>query len=72
MTSLKLPFSSDWAKKAHIGITATTGQLADNHDVISLLAYSDFQVMETEEAAQADKKYFEPATNLKEVERILR
>ena len=32
--SVDLP--QDWHKTAHIGMTATTGQLADNHDVISL------------------------------------
>jgi len=26
----------DWLRDSHVGITATTGQLADNHDVISL------------------------------------
>lgn len=27
----------DWAKTSHLGVTASTGQLADNHDVISLV-----------------------------------
>ena len=26
-----------WNKNAYFGITATTGQLADNHDILSLL-----------------------------------
>lgn len=27
---------AEWHKSAHVGMTATTGQLADNHDIISL------------------------------------
>lgn len=49
----------DWLKKAHIGITATTGALADNHDVISLQSFSDFEVLENFEVENANSKYFE-------------
>jgi mannose-binding lectin 2 len=32
--SMELPFENpEWSKQAHVGITASTGQLADNHDV---------------------------------------
>lgn len=31
----------NWLRKAHLGLTATTGQLADNHDVISLHTFND-------------------------------
>lgn len=62
LSSLALP--RDWVRKSHIGLSASTGQLADNHDVLSLLSYSDFKVMETEEAAQAEKKLFDVAPNL--------
>ena len=31
-----------------VGLTATTGQLADNHDLISLQTYSDSVVMEVD------------------------
>lgn len=41
-----LPLKKDWAVRAHIGITASTGQLADNHDLISLSTFSDAKVME--------------------------
>ncbi|CAI5736333.1 unnamed protein product [Hyaloperonospora brassicae] len=34
---------ADWLKTSTIGITASTGALADNHDVIRFDAYSDFQ-----------------------------
>ena len=36
----------DWLVRAHVGITASTGQLADNHDVISLNSFSDAAVLE--------------------------
>jgi mannose-binding lectin 2 len=45
--SLTLPFASDWAEKAHIGVTASTGQLADNHDVLSIVSFSDIARHET-------------------------
>jgi mannose-binding lectin 2 len=35
----ELSFADDWMEKAHIGITASTGSLADNHDVIALSVY---------------------------------
>lgn len=39
--TMELPFEEDWAEKAYVGITASTGQLADNHDVLSLVTFSD-------------------------------
>jgi lectin, mannose-binding 2 len=51
----------DWLKKAHVGITATTGALADNHDIISLQSFSDFEVLESYDLQSANSKYFEPA-----------
>jgi hypothetical protein len=49
----------DWLKKAHIGITATTGALADNHDIISLQSFSDFEVLENYDVESANAKLFE-------------
>ncbi len=46
LTNLTLP--SGWLQHAHVGMSASTGQLADNHDVISFQAYSEAYVMETE------------------------
>jgi mannose-binding lectin 2 len=40
-----LPLPAEWTRAAHIGITASTGQLADNHDVISFIAYDNNQVL---------------------------
>lgn len=48
----------DWLKTAYVGVTASTGQLADNHDVISLLSFSDFDVMESDEEERAEKRNF--------------
>lgn len=33
-----------WLQKAHLGITATTGQLADNHDILSLHTFNDLGI----------------------------
>lgn len=49
---------SDWLNKAYVGITASTGQLADNHDVLSLLAFSDHEVMDQVEEAKKKEKAF--------------
>jgi mannose-binding lectin 2 len=49
----------EWLRKAHVGLTATTGQLADNHDVISFVAYSDNAVMEDVLTKQKEQKLFE-------------
>jgi mannose-binding lectin 2 len=48
----------NWLKRAHIGLTATTGQLADNHDVISLVSYSDQSVMEEKLEEEKATKLF--------------
>ncbi|TYZ64381.1 hypothetical protein PybrP1_009061 [[Pythium] brassicae (nom. inval.)] len=36
-----LPFSADWVRRATFGITASTGALADNHDILSVRAFDD-------------------------------
>ncbi|OQS06966.1 lectin [Thraustotheca clavata] len=42
----QLPFPADWLENARIGITGSTGGLADNHDVISFLAFTDVNDMD--------------------------
>eukprot|EP00596_Hydrurales_sp_CCMP1899_P007064 CAMPEP_0119038746 /NCGR_PEP_ID=MMETSP1177-20130426/7849_1 /TAXON_ID=2985 /ORGANISM="Ochromonas sp, Strain CCMP1899" /LENGTH=382 /DNA_ID=CAMNT_0007001727 /DNA_START=180 /DNA_END=1329 /DNA_ORIENTATION=- len=63
---VKLP--EEWLSDAYIGITASTGQLSDNHDVISLVTYEDEHVMDqTEEkkrTIKADKFQIAPDINL--------
>ena len=64
--------SKDWLKKAHIGITATTGALADNHDIISLQSFSDFEVMEQIDNEKFTKKYFDSGPQYDKQDRIRR
>lgn len=45
-----------WAHRAYVGLTATTGALADNHDLLSLKTYSDQMVMEQDEATEEATK----------------
>ena len=45
-----------WANRAYIGMTATTGALADNHDILSIKTYSDQAVMEQDERLEKDNK----------------
>lgn len=71
-TIKNLPFPPDWARRAHLGITGTTGQLSDNHDVISLSTFSDAQVMEAHEAVSSSKKLYETAPEQPPEERLLR
>lgn len=44
---LNLP--SGWLAKSYVGLTATTGQLADNHDIIYLKTSSDAELLERKE-----------------------
>lgn len=53
---LNLTKKPEWLGGAHVGITASTGQLADNHDVISFEAYSDGRLMERDEVQRMRKK----------------
>lgn len=48
---VKIPdigLDANWLKGAFIGVSASTGQLADNHDVMSIQSYTDQHVMEAE------------------------
>ena len=53
-----LPLPKGWATNAYVGITATTGQLSDNHDVLSFVTYSDSDVMDYEESKLDTKTVF--------------
>eukprot|EP01034_Spumella_vulgaris_P031490 gene31490-38894_t len=50
---------SGWAQNAYLGLTATTGQLADNHDVISLKTYTDAVMLENVEQEESQKRHFQ-------------
>ena len=54
-----LPSLSEWPTRAHVGITASTGELSDNHDVISLNTYSDERLLEAHEAINSNKTLFQ-------------
>ena len=70
LNDLDIPGGADWLKSAYIGVTATTGQLADNHDIISLAVYTDHEIMEKE--VSSPKTYFDEAPNLDNEERMKR
>lgn len=53
-----MPLHPEWLRDANIGISATTGQLADNHDVISLQTYSDYYMMEEIETQKKNERLF--------------
>ncbi|RMX66753.1 hypothetical protein DD238_004821 [Peronospora effusa] len=39
---MTLPFNADWLRTSTIGISASTGSVADNHDIIRFDTYSEF------------------------------
>lgn len=56
ISTLGLP--SNWARSAHLGISASTGQLADNHDILSLKTDSDAAVLDAVETEEMNKPLF--------------
>jgi len=42
-----IPLPEGWAREAHIGLTATTGQLVDNHDIIRCVPFHYCDVTDT-------------------------
>jgi len=42
----------EWSTHSFIGVSATTGALADNHDILSLQSYSDLRVLEADESKE--------------------
>ncbi|TDH70885.1 hypothetical protein CCR75_002909 [Bremia lactucae] len=48
-----LPFQNDWLRRVSFGITASTGALADNHDILRVQSYSD---MKDHEVLVADRE----------------
>jgi mannose-binding lectin 2 len=62
----KLPQALDaaWLHRAHLGITASTGQLADNHDLLSLEVFDDQFTHLEAEVAQAQPRYFQPGEGI--------
>lgn len=65
---------SNWLRRSYLGLSASTGQLADNHDIISLAAFSDSHpaIIEDEERRTAAKRLFNNGFNLPTEQRIER
>jgi mannose-binding lectin 2 len=68
ISSLNLP--ANWLTKAHIGISASTGQLADNHDVLYLKTFSDAEVLDQKEEEDSKKVDFVVDSKLSTNEQI--
>jgi mannose-binding lectin 2 len=64
--------SENWLVEAHIGFTGTTGQLADNHDILSLEAFSDDEIMQSVELNRTSKRHFNVGVGLPIEDRLLR
>jgi len=55
-----------WLRRVHLGVTASTGQLADNHDVLSLDVFGDADAHDAYEQAMAEEAqpYFKPGDGI--------
>lgn len=64
----------NWLRRAYLGLSASTGQLADNHDIISLATFSDSHpaIIEDEERRSASKRLFNNAFNMPVEQRLER
>jgi len=58
-TTLPDTIPEAWLKSAHVGVTASTGQLADNHDVLSLQSFSELEKARLHERMEDEKTFFE-------------
>ena len=72
MTVSDIGLSADWLVESHIGFTGTTGQLADNHDILSLEAFSDDEVMQSVEMNRTSKRHFNLGVGLTIEDRLHR
>jgi mannose-binding lectin 2 len=57
-TNVSINLLDGWLHRAHIGITASTGQLADNHDILYLKTYSSAALLDLMETEESNKKNF--------------
>lgn len=65
-----LGLSDSWLQDAYVGITASTGQLADNHDVLSFTTDSDASKEHEMVSQPGQKKYFEAGSNMRIEDRL--
>jgi len=54
----ELPLDQNWARQAHVGVSASTGQLADNHDVLELVTFDNAAEHDEHEALQLSTPKF--------------
>ncbi|KAJ8603710.1 hypothetical protein CTAYLR_000197 [Chrysophaeum taylorii] len=59
-TPLPATLDASWLSRAYLGISASTGQLADNHDVLSLDVFSDKEVHNEVESEMISEPNFAP------------
>ena len=64
--NMELPMPPSWVKNARVGITASTGQLADNHDVLSLQIFHDAVKHNEYEVAALAHSHFEKGDGVTE------
>ena len=65
-------FGEDWLATGYVGLTATTGELADNHDVLSLQVFSDSGASRLHEATTKEVAHFDSGAGLSVEERLSR
>ena len=53
---LPAEMGEEWTKGAHLGLTASTGQLSDNHDVVRLETYVSSEAAEKGEKDRENKR----------------
>lgn len=58
---IQIPEEMDdkWASGGHVGITASTGELSDNHDVVRLATYVNSDAAERGEEARGKRQQME-------------
>eukprot|EP00634_Sargassococcus_sp_CCMP2135_P012626 CAMPEP_0198661142 /NCGR_PEP_ID=MMETSP1467-20131203/40167_1 /TAXON_ID=1462469 /ORGANISM="unid. sp., Strain CCMP2135" /LENGTH=430 /DNA_ID=CAMNT_0044397569 /DNA_START=148 /DNA_END=1440 /DNA_ORIENTATION=- len=65
-TPLPSLLDAQWLSRAFLGISASTGQLADNHDVLGLGVYSDKEVHDMKEIESLEESHFEVGAGFSE------
>lgn len=66
----EIELKEDWLLDAHVGFSGTTGQLADNHDIISFKTFSGIAAMDESVGSTEIAKHFEFDKNASVDERL--
>ncbi|CAM9225147.1 unnamed protein product [Ascophyllum nodosum] len=67
---LPAEMGEEWTKGAHLGLTASTGQLSDNHDVVRLETYVSSEAAEKGEKDRENKRPVEVEPAIPFLERV--